>query len=376
MRYLKNNKSGKLFMFFSLWLFVISCGNGGGTKSDGGDEVTVKYETCPPCNNPPLCLEGEVLSCCACVKIPSNNAGRTSCNDMSDYCGEGEPDISCLRPDGYPQPRPPQQVSVHGIVDVYATGPASTGVKVEFYEEAENGQLGSLLGMAVSEDTCEIHQAELPVPHEVGDELRLCPGICVEKNADTEDCRKLAYFEIPDTIPTNTPLIVKTSGDTGIWKDMVTYNVWFFDNDVEQGKVFYKARILSVDDWRLIPGSAGDPSGIAPGKSAVAGEIHDCSDVRIYFATTGTNPRPTVLTYFNGEEDKLYPDRGRTEFGTNLDGLYAAIEVEANTLVYVTALASIPREGIVNLGWRVVQTFPDTLTSVSIKGTRPDQVPQ
>ncbi len=360
--------------FGGVALLQIACGNGGG-QSDASAEAIVRYETCSPCPQPPRCLSGEVMTCCTCVKLPQGEAGRTSCTDMNDYCGDGAPDISCLKPGGYPATAEPKMVSLHGVVDVYATGPDSTGVTIEVYEEGPDATLGSLVARATSEDTCPLHEAELPPPHEVGDELTYCPGLCVERNADTTDCRRLAYYETDATVPTNKPLIVKTSGSAGTWKEMYSYNVWFFDNEVRSGKVFYKARILSTDDWRLIPVSAGDASGIAPGKSAVAGEIHDCGDVRLFFATVGTNPLSGMLTYFNGKEEKLYPDRGRVDYGTNLDGLYAAIEIDADRLVWVTALATISGEGLVNLGWRRARTFPDALTSVTLKGTRPDQVP-
>jgi hypothetical protein len=357
------------------------CGDGGNgpadTETDDGAETegsAIKYETCPPCAEPPSCRSGEVRSCCTCLKLPIEDAARTSCTDMSDYCGSGPVDIACLKPEGYPTPGTPQTVDVHGVVDVYATGPNSDDVTVEIYRENDDGTLGELLGSNTSTPDCAAHEAELPVPHEVGDEATFCAGACLEKKPDTEDCRDLGYYTLSG-IPTNTALVVKTSGNELTWKDMYSFNIWFFDGDVEGGKVFYKARSLSLDDWRNIPVAAGDVGGVAVGKSAVAGEIHDCGDVRIYYATVGTNPRAGTLTYFNGVEDKLYPELGRSSYGTNKDGLYAAIEMDAGQTVWVTAVASIPGEGYVSLGWATAQTFPDSLTSVTLRGTRPNQVP-
>ena len=360
-----------------VFVIVAGCnGEGNGSTDAATDEetVTIKYETCPPCDDPPTCRPGEVLTCCACIKVPRETASRTSCTDMSEYCGSGGVDLSCYKPEGYPTQQDPQTVTVHGVVDVYATGPDSSNITVEIYAENEDATLGGLLGSTVSVDACADHEDELPVPHEVGEEEEFCPGICRELKPDTEDCRKLAYYAI-EGIPTNTALIVKTSGSEATWKNMYSYNIWFFDDEIEEGKVYYKSRVLSMDDWRSIPVAAGDTSGVASGKSAVAGEIHDCGDVRLYYVTAATNPVAGTFTYFNGVEEKLYPDVSRADYGTNLDGLYAAVEMDAGATAFVTAVAKIEGEGYVSLGWRKVHTFPDSLTSVSLRGTRPDQVP-
>jgi len=364
---------------FPVLFFIQGCnGDNGATDAgtdDGAEGVTILYETCPPCENPPSCRSGEVLTCCTCIKLPLENALRTSCSDMSDFCGSGSVDISCFRPGGYPPTDlPPQYVTLHGIVDVYATGPDSNDITIEVYTVNEDSTLGTLLGSTLSTADCAAHESQLPAHHEIGDELTFCPGICREKKPDTEDCRDLAYYSI-NGIPTNTPLVVKTTGSAGTWKDMIQYNIWFFDDAIQDGKVFHKARCLSLDDWRNIPVAAGDVGGVAPGKSAVAGEIHDCGDIRVYYVTVGTNPRAATFTYFNGVEEKLYPELGRGDYGTNLDSLYAAVEMDAGQTVWVTAVAQIPGEGYVSLGWGKARTFPDSLTSVTLKGMRPDQVP-
>jgi hypothetical protein len=356
-------------------LALAACDDGGNGPTDAStEEVTILYETCTePCPVQPMCRAGEVVSCCTCIRLPLEDAGRTSCADMSDYCGSGPVDLSCYKPDGYPTQGTPADITMHGVVDVYATGPNSDGITIQVYRENADGSLGALLGETVSDATCPDHEAELPVPNEVGDEAVFCPGVCQEKKPDTEDCRELGYYEIPG-IPTNTPLVVKTSGSSATWKDMFSYNIWFFDNEIVNDRVYYKSRCLSLDDWRNIPVAAGDVTGVAPGKGAVAGEIHDCGDVRLYYATVAVYPRAETFTYFNGVEEKLYPELGRSDYGTNLDGLYAAIELDAGQTVRVTALARIAGEGYVSLGWAVAQTWPDALSSVSLRGTRPNQV--
>jgi hypothetical protein len=270
-------------------------------------------------------------------------------------------------------------------VDVYATGPDSDAVRVEILALDDDGNMGELLGSYVSDTTCSDHETagEFPSQHESTDEAADCPGPCREKiSPDNHDCRELGYYRI-EGIPTGEPLVVKTSQaeGSGLWKDMVSFNIWFFNDEIRDvggtDHVFYKARIVSTDDWRNIPVAAGDTNGVAPGYGAVAGEIHDCSDRRLGFAMAATHPAPNTLTYFNGVEEKLYPNLARSAYGTNIDGLYASIEIEADaagTPVWVSALAQVEGEGVVSLGWLKAFVYPDTLSSVTLRGTRPDQV--
>jgi hypothetical protein len=307
---------------------------------------------------------------------------------MSEYCDDGDPDpvnVSCLYPEGamWPDPPPPSPptVKVRGVVDVYGNGNTEAGgdITVELYRMAEDGSPdGSPLGTDTATlDACE--DALLPAPFESGDEAACCPGPCQELLPDTtdctpssSDCRSLWLYEI-DAVPTYTPLILHTSGNPAFWKDLYYSNVFYFPSDVVEGGdyVFYRAKTLSVDDWRAIPASAGDFDGIAPGMGAVAGEIHDCDNVKVYNARVGVNPEAGTFTYFNGVEEKPYPDTLRTS--TNSDGLYAALEVPPGA-VRVTAIARVDGLGLVNLGWWDARVFPDGLTVVTIRGTRPTQV--
>jgi hypothetical protein len=361
--------------------------DGGGKDTDAGT-VEVLHETCGPdvCPSPPGCAADEVLTCCTCVRVPVQDAVRTTCDLLGEYCAPsaGPVDISCYMADGYPAPAPEGSATLHGPVDVYATGGDSEGVLVQVYRVADDGNLGDMVGEYVSDATCADHEADFPAISESADEEADCPGPCQEKvSPDNHDCRSLGYYVV-DAVPTNVPLVVKTSqsGGGSLWKDMLSFNIWYFDDDIGadggiSGHVYYKARVLSVDDWRNIPVAAGDPSGIASGYAAVAGEIHDCGDVRLGFATAGVHPEANTLVYFNGVEEHLYPDLLRGNYGTNIDGLYAAIEMEAasdGSAVWVSALAQV--EGaVVSLGWQKAFVYPETLTSVTLRGTRPDQVP-
>ncbi len=364
-----------------------ACGGGGNGDTDAST-VTVLHETCGPdiCPTPPSCASNEVLTCCTCVRIPAQDAVTTTCDLLGEYCSStaGDPDISCFMPSGYPTAGAPTAVTLHGPVDVYATGGDSVGVLVEVYGVDAEGNIGSLVGEYESTLDCADHEADFPTHVETEDEAADCPGPCIEKvSPDNTDCRDLGYYAISG-VDTNTPLIIKTSqaGGGSLWKDMLSFNIWFFDDEIgEDGgiadHVYYKARVLSVDDWRNIPVAAGDTSGIASGYAAVAGEVHDCSNVRMSFAMAGTFPEANTLTYFNGVEEHLYPDLMRSNHGTNIDGLYASIEMEADAAgspVFISALAQVAGVGVVSLGWQKAFVYPETLTSVTLRGTRPDQV--
>lgn len=371
-----------------LAIFLCSgCDGGGG--DDGNDTVEVLHETCGSdlCASPPTCGPGEVLTCCTCVKVPSQTAVVTTCDLISEYCAPSATpvDVSCYMEDGWPTGQTPRDVTAHGPVDVYATGPGSDDILVEIYNVDEEGNIGTLVGSYTSDTTCADQEAAglFPTQHESVDEAADCPGPCVEKiSPDNHDCRNLGYYVV-ENVPTNTPLIVKTSqaSGTGLWKDMLSFNIWFFDGEIEThggtDYVFYKARVVSEDDWRNIPVAAGDTNGVAPGYGAIAGEIHDCADNRLSFAMAATFPEANTLTYFNGVEEKLYPNLSRSAYGTNHDGLYAAIEMDAESsgsAVWVSALADVEAVGVVSLGWQKAFVYPDTLTSVTLRGTRPDQV--
>ncbi|MBI5499208.1 MAG: hypothetical protein HY907_03125 [Deltaproteobacteria bacterium] len=368
-----------------------ACGNDDTSlPADGGDSETagngVLYETCPTtCATTPTCTGDQILSCCTCIEPPVNDAQRTPCGQMSDYCDEAPPDpvnVACLMESGWPEPPPvdPPTVTVRGVVDVYGNGNTSAGgdITVEFYRMAADG---STDGAAIGTDLATLAACDeslLPAVFESGDEATCCPGACQELLPDTSDCtpesgdcRQLWLYEVAG-IPTSTPLILHTSGDRLFWKDLYYSNVFFFPEEEEPGGyVYYRAKTLSVDDWRGIPASAGDFDGIAPGQGAVAGEIHDCDNVKLVSAMVGVNPAPGILVYFNGVEEKPYPNTMRRS--TNIDSLYAALEIPPGQ-VRVSALAQVEGVGLVNLGWWDAQVIADALTVVTIRGTRPTQV--
>ncbi|MDI7267621.1 MAG: hypothetical protein QME96_06475 [Myxococcota bacterium] len=377
-------------------IFAVSlapaCDGNGTATPDAGDAADVGsgvlYETCPvECPSPPRCERDQIATCCVCVDRPTRNAGRTECGLMSEYCDEPPVDpvnVTCLKPEGWPEPPPdsPTLLDVRGIVDVYGTGNPEAGgnITVEFFSmNADQTPSAAPIASAVA-TLAACSDGLLPPIREDGLEAECCPGPCRELKPDVDactptsgDCRRLWFYQVSG-IPSSTPVIARTSGNPVYWKALYFYNVFFFERELEPGGgyVHYRLKALSVDDWRAIPATAGDFDGIAEGMGGVAGEIRDCDNIKVYNAEVGVDARWTTFIYFNGEEEKPYPDMSRES--TNVDALYAAMEMAPGP-VRVTALAQVRDEGIVNLGWWDARIFPGALTVVTIRGTRPTQVP-
>jgi len=132
----------------------------------------------------------------------------------------------------------------------------------------------------------------------------------------------------------------------------------------------YTARTLSVSDYRSIPLTAGLPGGVQAGHGAVAGEAHDCDNVRIEFAQVAVRPAPESFVYFNNDPDNPIPVTGRTE-GTSLLGLYAALDIAAGP-VDIAGVASRGTD-TVSLGWYRARIFPNAVSVVTLRGLRPQQ---
>lgn len=382
-----HQRIGALVVALCALLMPLACDNGGGSGTpDAGGDREVLNETCPAdCESAPRCTGGRIESCCACVDVPSEEAARCGPSECDEYAGSGSVDLSCFADDPWSGEVPdPQLVRLVGVVDVYATGGDSTdGIHVEVYQMNDDASLGSLIGQyvtSVDEAPCddETRQAQLErFLVESGDEAEHCPGICREEIPDTGgDCRRLGYYTIDDVL-TSTPLVIVTYAES-LWRHLYAYNVMFFEDDIEELEldgvtgptVFYKVRVLSNGDWSAIPTVAGLPSGIPESHGAVAGEIHDCGDIRIRNVQVGINPAPVHFTYFNGNESKPYPDAFRS-VGTDTLGLFAGLDIDpADNPVYVSAVGLVDGE-LVSLGWAVARVFPGSVTIMTLRGTRP-----
>src|SRR5262249_3110307 len=127
----------------------------------------------------------------------------------------------------------------------------------------------------------------------------------------------------------------------------------------------------SQSDYSNIPTVAGLSNGITAGLGAVAGEIHDCDNVRIGNAQVAVKPAGDRSTYFNGNPFKTLPDAGRSQAGTDRLGLYASLNVK-------TGRAQVEAVGLVggkltSLGSYQAVVYPGSVAVVNLNGGKPVQ---
>ncbi len=365
-------------------------GGGGGTDLRVFDDKTVAYEaddvvcegrTARPTNDAfcpsdcsglaPDCNRASnrpIDSCCVLVGEPGKGDPPTleRTTTTKEYSGTGPPNLSCLDPSGYPpKPGTPKIVTMKGVVDSFANGCDLVGVKVEVFrvkrtgDTATDGELGELVGSpVVTDSTFEV---------------------VLESVSKCTDDRKNRAYEYPG-VPTDTELVIKTSGATAqdSWRDLFTYNVYIAPDDPDlEGDVYHRdVSALAEDDFATIPTVAIGRT-IAGGNGAIGGEVHDCDNIRLQNARVDISKPRVSLVYFNSSEDNPLPDLNRDSFGTGTTSLYSALDVKPG-FARVTATGLVPDgEGfkLVSVGYADVRVYPDSVTSVSLRGLRPYQVP-
>ncbi len=305
---------------------------------------------------------------------------RTACSQITggitrtpdrDYCVDGPsgtaPDISCMMT---PRTRgTPQAVMVYGVVDVFGNGPDANAINLTFYEEGPDGALGAMVAGAVASTASPCAEEEIEVD---------------SAGAPTGESRTLGFFSV--MLPaTETPLILQTSGEPGLWSSLYTYNFVVLNDDVVTGappsgacadtptgaRFEYRARVLARADYQSIPITAGLAGGVRAGNGAIAGEIHDCADVRLEYATVGVTGMPIAKVYFNDIADNPLPSVARTQ-GTSLLGLYAGLDIAPGP-VDVAAIGYVDGRQV-SLGWYRARIFPDAVTAVTLRGIRAHQI--
>ena len=328
------------------------------------------------------CLGTTVNSACACVGTPSETLNQVGCSQLEapagvtrnlqdDNCDEteadGAPELACNMAGSYRTPGEPMMVTMYGVVDVFGNGGDADEIEVEVCLEGAD---------SMPVDCLPVVTATIEAP---------CSETEVQYENDTEAGeRELGFYVVPN-VPTETPLIVHTSGDGRFWRDIYTYNVFIPNEEVvdggpacdSEGSVTgnaweYRSRILADSDWTSIPLTAGLIEGIRPENGVVAGEVHDCADIRMEYALVATNPQAEVFTYFNDNPDNPLPQIGR-DVGTSLLGLFAALDV-AEGPVDISAVGQVGGQ-TVSLGWYRARVFPGAITSVTLYGLRSHQVP-
>jgi hypothetical protein len=189
-------------------------------------------------------------------------------------------------------------------------------------------------------------------------------------------------------VPTNTQLVIRVSGPAGTsnstWATTVAFNVVLSTSDractslsdtdcldksdAANPKYQLNVSALSASDYVNIPVISGLSGGISSGEGAIAGEVHDCDNVRVGNVEVATTPSADRLTYFNGNPIMTLPDASRAAVGTDRLGLFAALNVKPGK-VHVEAAGSTSTGGpLISFGTFDAFVYPNTTTIVNVNG--------
>jgi hypothetical protein len=302
-----------------------------------------------------------ICACGACLANPKTELARGTGLHYFSTPTPTAVDVGCLTSPGTLGKS--QNVTMTGYVKVFSSAINfdTQNVKIEVFKEGPDGTLVTPpLG---SKQT----SASDPVDAVDTKWLQKCqPDGC-----------KFRDYSIPN-IPTETPLIIKTSDAQGAgnWNDLYDYNVYFKNADAQPGadggapSVSYNVNAVTASDPNTVASAAGGLI-IAAGKGVIAGEVHDCGDVRLSGATVETDAKHDgPMFYFDNQEDNPLPNLSAAS--TSNLGLFGALNFAAGTPIRISAVGQYQGQDVL-LGTYVVQVFPGAVTALSFKGRRPWQ---
>lgn len=354
-----------------LLLVAAACGGGGGEGGTGGTgnsatggSAGTSMLSCPDnlalAPGSDYCMDQKVETDCTFVGPnyhnrvcgvpvldPTSELARSS--DVDEYAGSGPPDLGCLDPANYPKLGTSQTVTVEGVVKIFSHGCESKDVKIEIYEVVDADIGTTPVGTPVT-----------------------TPSDCTASGVMSDNAECGTRYECKFSyagVPTEKELLVLTKG--AFWASLYAYNLFVPNAEVQNGKWTHDVRALATDDYTVIPQAAiGGP--ITLGNGAIAGEVHDCGDVRLEGATVDVSVSRKLVTYFTSNEEKPLPDIAAVS--TSVLGLYAALDVPPGK-------ASVAALGMVNgkvttIGYHHVKVFPDAVTSITFRGARAFQIAQ
>lgn len=324
-------------------------------QDGGGSTDTTVADTgfgaCPGSGCSKSCTTAEPLqACCTCVAAPHADLAR-GINLHRFSSSDPTVDLGCLTRPG--ATGTPQNVKVSGYVWLFSSGLDSQGVKIEIFKEGDGGALGASVG---SYTTSSSDAAD---PIDTSWSSKCQPDGC-----------KFRQFSI-DNVPTETRLIVKTSdaGSAQKWADLYDYNVYFSNSKVQGGKAAYDPSAVAATDINVVSGVVDKT--LQAGRGLLAGEVHDCGDVRLAGATVEIDSdKDGPMYYFSEDESNPLPDL--TNAQTSHLGLFGAFNVPTGTPIRVTAVGRSQGQFVL-IGTYVVQAFPGAVTALSFRGRRPWQ---
>lgn len=287
------------------------------------------------------------------LKAPAAELSRSS--NVEEYAGTGAPNLSCFNPATYPsKPGTSKPVTIRGIAKIFSNGCESSDLTIEAYTVKRTGGAD---------------EADLDAP--VGASFTT-PADCKTEGVasdDPEGCgtRYECNYELVG-VPSETELVIKTTGSQ--WAPLYEYNVYVPNEDTVDDVWEHDVRALAQDDYSVIPQAAlGGP--ITQGHGVIAGEVHDCDNVRVIGATVDVDQDKVLTTYFTNNEEHPLPDQAAKS--TSALGLYASMDIAPGPVT--VGAAGLVNGQVTTVGFFRARVFPDAVTSVTFRGLRPFQVP-
>ncbi|MBL8611121.1 MAG: hypothetical protein JNL38_27510 [Myxococcales bacterium] len=341
-----------------------SSSGGAGALACTGDKGVKPAESdyCSSCTisataNPAKCTNARpVDACCAFVAGPKGSVARGT--GLVRYSGsDATVNLACLK--APPAGGASKTVTLKGNVRLFSSGDDSKNVKIEIFKEGANGAVGERVGEPVVT---------------TGDDAKNPPTVdTLLKKCPQEGC-KFRAFEYPN-VPTETPLIIKTSDASGgsQWAELYDYNIYFASSAVDGSNVIkYDPSVVAATDLNTVASAAGGFT-VKPDRGLLAGEVHDCGDVRLSGAYVDTDvEHESDVFYFGENEADPLPDKNRSQDGTSKLGLFGMLNMKTGVPVRISAVGNYNGQ-MVLLGTYTVQTFPGAVTALSFRGRRPFQ---
>jgi hypothetical protein len=304
---------------------------------------------------------------------PSTTLARaTGLHDYSSTTGTAV-DFGCLTTP--PTAGAPHMSTLTGYVKLFSSQPGmsgTVGVKVQVF--GVDTSTGALMGQVGSTFTTSMSDKS-----ETNDWLNACTG---------SPC---SFWQYTITgVPTETPLVIVTS-DAGmhLWSTLYDYNI-YFSNDSKcvtgggpcvqssSGSTWetsYDVTAVAPGDVQLAANSAGGFT-LDPTKGVLAGEVHDCGDIRVSGANVDTDQaHQGPVFYFGTNEAQPLPDSSRStsDLGTSILGLFGALNLTAGVPIRISAIGNVGGKDTL-LGTSIVQVYSgSSVTAISLRGRRPYQ---
>ena len=345
--------------------------DGGATTNVGCSNVPTLAQdsycsscTPPAYESPNACTDARpVNACCAYVQAPKVEITRST---GLHYFSSTDPtvDLGCLSNPG--TQGSPKMVTLTGFVKLFSSGQDSAGVKVEIHKETPpgSGTLGDVVGTAVT-----------TLSDDVADPPQM-PLVSWLSKCQDPGCKFRSYTYAG--VPTETPLIIHTfdANATGAWADLYDYNVYFANSavDATTNQVHYDASAVASTDLNTVASVAGGFT-IKAMDGLIAGEVHDCSDMRLSGVMVDTDQaHEGPMFYFSDSESDPIPDSSRAlqGLGTSDLGLFGALNVPTGAPVRISAVGKYMGQDTL-VGTYVVRVFPGAVTALSLRGRRPFQ---